>query len=240
MDSAQLCFCFQWINHLGSTHFVIEPILIAAHNVLLREDHPLYDLLKPAGRDTLFMTFIGIPALFPLEPLGFGDIVSSVGSGQALQLMANQRLSYDFFNSSALPLNLEMRGLGREFSGIPGYYFREDGLKLWDAYGAFVAAFVDEVYVTDENVTGDMILQEWAMEVSDPRLGNVRGFPASFSDKATLTLTLQSILWVAGGLHAALNFPQFNVRGQRDYTLFSMTCFASSEQTILTVFIPAL
>ncbi|KAK1737911.1 lipoxygenase [Skeletonema marinoi] len=87
---------------------------------------------------------------------------------------------------------------------IPAYLYREDGMKLWNAIG---------VFDSDEAVASDEVVQEWAKETTDPDKGAVKGFPASFEDKETVAKALQTIMWMTSGLHAAVNFPQYEEYG---------------------------
>ena len=83
-------------------------------------------------------------------------------------------------------------------------------MKLWNAYGEFAKDFVNEVYDSDEEVASDKIIHEWAIETTDASRGAVPGFPTSFKDKDTLVRVLQTLMWIPSGLHAAVNFPQYD------------------------------
>ena len=141
---------------------------------------------------------------------GFGDRQSSVGTGQFMQLIKRYWSTYNFFQSSALPEELASRGFDDSIE-LEGYYYRTDGMALWNAYGRFASRFVDELYPTDETVRNDEVLQAWAEETTSKRKGDVKGFPSSFNDKATLAKTMQTLWWICSGLHAAVNFPQYDV-----------------------------
>ena len=93
---------------------------------------------------------------------------------------------------------------------MPCYLFHEDGMKLWDAYGEFAADYVDEIYVSDLDVANDVVVQEWAEETVAWDKAAVPGFPESIKDKATLVKIMQTLMWVSSGLHAAVNFPQYD------------------------------
>lgn len=140
----------------------------------------------------------------------FGDRVTSVGTGQFMQLVRDEWLSYDFFNSSAFPNELASRGFDADWE-LPGYLYREDGMKLWMAMGHFATGFVDEVYATDADVASDAGLAAWADETTDPARADIKGFPTRFADKATLAYTLQTMMWMSTALHAAVNYAQYDV-----------------------------
>lgn len=139
----------------------------------------------------------------------WGDKQSSIGVGQYMQINYNWWQTYDFFESSGLPQELASRGFDEDFD-MPSYLFREDGLKLWKAIGSFAEDFVDEIFVSDEDVANDEIVQEWATETTAPDKAAVPGFPFSIKDKATLVKIMQTIMWITSGLHAAVNFPQYD------------------------------
>jgi len=131
-----------------------------------------------------------------------------VGTGQFMQLIQMMWSRYSFFEKSSLPNELASRGFDEKYD-LPAYLFREDGMKLWNAYGDFASDFVSEIYLSDANVAADKTLQEWAAETTLPDRAAVPGFPSSFQDKATLARTLQTLMWITSGLHAALNYPQY-------------------------------
>ena len=117
---------------------------------------------------------------------------SSVGVGQFMQLIGKMWSRYSFFEKSALPNELANRGFDGDFD-MPCYLFREDGMKHWNAYGDFATDFVNEIYDSDEAVAADAVVQEWAVETTDPDRGAVPGFPTSFEDKKTLAYVMQTL-----------------------------------------------
>jgi Lipoxygenase len=140
----------------------------------------------------------------------FGDYMSSVGTGQFMQLIGKYWEQFDFFKSCALPDELAQRGFTPDFD-IPAYLYREDGMLVWNAYGDFIKDFLDEIYPSDEDVAADKGLQDFAREIAAPDKACVKGFPEGFDDKATLGKAMQTIWWICSGLHAAVNYPQYEV-----------------------------
>ncbi|KAL7572587.1 hypothetical protein ACA910_000403 [Epithemia clementina (nom. ined.)] len=199
----------EWVSHLGKTHLTMEPHIIAMHNVLRLKNHKLFTFFKPMMKDTLFLNWAARQTLAEFGPDSFGDHQSSVGVGQFMQLIMRYWKSYDFFKSSALPDELESRGFDSSVD-LEGYYFRTDGMELWNAYGTFAKNFLDEIYTDDAAVASDPILQEWSDETRAESKGRIKGFPEKFEDKATLVKTMQTLWWICSGLHAAVNFPQYD------------------------------
>ena len=85
-------------------------------------------------------------------------------------------------------------------------------MELWNAMGDFITDFVNEVYSSDEEVANDQVVKDWAFETTAPDRGAINGFPKQFNDRATLVRTMQTMWWICSGLHAAVNFPQYDVR----------------------------
>ena len=126
-----------------------------------------------------------------------------------MQLIGKMWSRYSFFEKSSLPNELASRGFTQDVQ-MPGYLFREDGMKLWNAIGSFAADFVDVLYDSDEDVASDKDVQTWAKETTDPQKAAIPGFPTSFEDKDTLVKVLQTLMWMSSGLHAAVNNPQYD------------------------------
>jgi len=200
----------EWVSHLGNTHLTFEPHIIAIHNTLYKHSHPLWDFFEPLTKDTLLLNWAARSTLAKFGPDAFGDRMTSIGTGQFMQLIRNRWEKYDFFQYSALPDELEMRGFDSSFD-IPCYLYREDGMKLWKAIGAFTYDFVTEVYGDDENGPAqDEIVQLWAQETTDPGKAAIPGFPTSIATKTELAKVMQTMWWICSGLHAAINFSQYD------------------------------
>jgi len=204
----------EWVSHLGKTHLAFEPHIIAIHNTLKMKNHALAPYFAPLVKDTLFLNWAARKSLanYATDEKtegSTGDLLSSIGVSQYMQINRKWWKSYDFFKSSGLPTELESRGFDKDFD-MPCYLFREDGMKLWDAYGEFASNYVDEIYHCDADVAKDDVVQEWAEETTAMDKGAVPGFPTVINDKATLVKIMQTLMWVPSGLHAAMNFPQYD------------------------------
>ncbi len=129
-----------------------------------------------------------------------------------MQLIDKMWSRCSFFEKSSLPNELASRGFTEDIK-MPAYLYREDGMKLWNAIGDFAKDFVDEIYESDEAVASDEVVQDWAKETTDHDKGAIKGFPTSFENKDTVVKVLQTLMWVTSGLHAAVNFPQYDFFG---------------------------
>ena len=102
---------------------------------------------------------------------------------------------------------------------LPGYYYRDDGLKIWNAIEAYVKDIIDLFYSNDADVKEDPELQNWAKEVhykAFPAFGDNpagRGFPESINTKDELIEYCTLIIFNGSAQHAAVNFGQFDIYG---------------------------
>ena len=94
---------------------------------------------------------------------GAADRVLTTGhlSGGILELIerAFQEFRFDF--DWDFQLNIEKRGV----SNLPNYYFRDDGLLLWDATKEYVEEILNIFYLSDEDVLEDPEIQDWFSEI---------------------------------------------------------------------------
>ncbi|XP_044025317.1 hydroperoxide isomerase ALOXE3-like [Siniperca chuatsi] len=193
----------QAVHHLLNTHFLTEVYAVAT----LRSFpviHPLHKLLLPHFRYTLHINTVGRKSLF--GPDGALSI-SSLGYDGMRELM-RRSLSEMTYSSLCLPENITARGL----QSIPNFYYRDDGLKLWNIINSFVKAVVEYYYPSDSDVRKDTELQEWISEIfTHGLLGNKgSGFPASFHTVEEVIKFITMVIFTATAQHAAVNNGQFD------------------------------
>ncbi|XP_041815314.1 hydroperoxide isomerase ALOXE3-like, partial [Chelmon rostratus] len=94
------------------------------------------------------------------------------------------------YSSLCLPENIAAGGL----QSIPNFYYRDDGLKLWNIINSFVKAIVEYYYPSDREVRKDTELQGWICEIF------THGF---LGNKAMVIFTVTA-------QHAAVNNGQFD------------------------------
>ncbi|XP_075940620.1 hydroperoxide isomerase ALOXE3-like [Anarhichas minor] len=196
----------QAVQHLLKTHYLAEAYNVAAlrsFSVI----HPLYKLLLPHFRFTLHISIRGRANLFGPD----GSISkSSLGYDGQMVLMA-KALSEMTYSSLCLPENITARGL----ESIPNFYYRDDGLKLWNIINRFVKAVVEYYYPSDSEVRKDTELQEWISEIfTHGFLGNTAsGFPASFQTVEEVIKFITMLIFTVTGQHAAVNNGQYDYYG---------------------------
>ncbi|XP_044518817.1 polyunsaturated fatty acid 5-lipoxygenase isoform X2 [Gracilinanus agilis] len=95
---------------------------------------------------------------------------------------------------------------------IPYYFYRDDGLKVWEAIRSFTADIVEIYYESDEVVAEDPELQDFVNDVYvyGMRGKKASGFPKSIKTKEKLAEYLTVVIFTASAQHAAVNFGQYD------------------------------
>ncbi|XP_047429797.1 hydroperoxide isomerase ALOXE3-like [Mugil cephalus] len=194
---------YETIHHLMNTHILAEVFAVAT----LRSFpviHPLYKLLIPHFRYTLHVNTLS--RIILLGPDG-ALTMSSPGYDGLIELM-RRSLSEMTYSSLCLPDNITARGL----ESVPNFYYRDDGLKLWDIINRFVRTLVEYYYPSDKDVCGDSELQEWISEIfTHGFLGNKQsGIPASFNTVEELIKFITMVIFTVTAQHAAVNNGQYD------------------------------
>ncbi|KAI9196182.1 hypothetical protein LWI28_021733 [Acer negundo] len=209
----------QLVSHWLRTHCCTEPYIIAT-NRQLSAMHPIYRLLYPHFRYTM-----KINSLARLALINAGGIIeSSFSLGK--YSMEFSSVAYDKqwrFDQEALPKDLIKRGLAVEDPSAPhglkltieDYPFANDGLVLWDTIKQWVTDYVNHYYPKPSLVDSDKELQEWWSEIRNVGHGDKKDEPwwPVLETPEDLIEILTTIVWVASGHHAAVNFGQYTYAG---------------------------
>ncbi|CAH1265658.1 ALOX5 [Branchiostoma lanceolatum] len=198
-----------FVSHLLLTHLAMEPIVVAA-NHCLSTDHPILCLLKPHFKDTIAINFLARHTLIS-HILPVTDPEFSVGTGGGLMMCVMRWSKYNFTKES-FPEQLKKRGFAEDGSdGLEDYYYRDDGMTLWNILKKYVTSAVDESYKTDQDVEADKELQAFAQMTCVK--GQVYGFPFYIDSKGLLVEVLTNTIFTMTAQHAAINFPQWDYGG---------------------------
>ncbi|XP_047429793.1 hydroperoxide isomerase ALOXE3-like [Mugil cephalus] len=194
---------YEAVHHLMNTHFLAEVFAVATLRCF-PVIHPLYKLLIPHFRYTIHINIVGRPELFGPEGI---LTMSSLGYDGLMELMG-KHLSEMTYSSLCLPENITARGL----ESVPNFYYRDDGLKVWDIINSFVKSIVEYYYPSDNDVCKDSELQEWISEIfTHCFLGNKHsGIPASFNTVEELIKFVTMVIFTVTAQHAAVNNGQFD------------------------------
>ncbi|KAM4634166.1 polyunsaturated fatty acid lipoxygenase ALOX15B-like [Polymixia lowei] len=193
--------------HFLQTHLLSEVFALAT----LRNFpmvHPLYKLLIPHFRYTLEIDTLARTLL--ISDTGTLTKYTAIG-GPGTHQFLKRSMAMLTYTSLCLPDDIVGRGL----DSIPGFYYRDDGLRLWDIIYRYVEGVVGYYYHGDADVVRDSELQNWINEIvvfgglTDER----KGFPRSFSAVKELAYFITMVIFTASAQHAAVNNGQFDYLG---------------------------
>ncbi|XP_069428424.1 polyunsaturated fatty acid 5-lipoxygenase [Ovis canadensis] len=197
----------QTITHLLRTHLVSEVFGIAMYRQLPAV-HPIFKLLVAHVRFTIAINTKAREQL--ICEYGLFDKANATGGGGHVQMV--QRAMQDLtYTSLCFPEAIKARGMDNA-EDIPYYFYRDDGLLVWEAIKTFVAEVVDIYYEGDQVVEDDQELQDFVKDVYmyGMRGKKASGFPKSIKTKEKLCEYLTMVIFTASAQHAAVNFGQYD------------------------------
>uniref|UniRef100_A0A3B4CA44 Lipoxygenase domain-containing protein n=1 Tax=Pygocentrus nattereri TaxID=42514 RepID=A0A3B4CA44_PYGNA len=208
-------FCEHELNfHLLRTHLIGEVFTVATMRNL-PSCHPLFKLLLPHTRYTLQINVMARNRLISVD--GYFAKVH-IFSMTILMKRAASSLTY---SSLCLPDDIKERGLEK----IPNYYYRDDGLELWNIMYKFVFGFVSHYY-SDQDIQEDKELHAWLTEMRENTLldNSEAGFPESFYTVKELAKFVTMMIFSVSAQHAAVNNGQFDFGGWMPNFPSSLRC----------------
>ena len=198
------------IAHFARTHLFVEPFVIATHRQLA-VGHPLYRLLVPHFQGTLAINFAAHESLVAPKG-GVNDLLSSTIDNSRVAFVKG--FQAQGFNASMLPRQLRDRGVD-DPTALPSYPYRDDGLLVWEAIHQWVAAYLGLFYGSDNAVTSDTEIQNWAAELVAFDGARLQDFgdrgDGQIATLAYLVDAVTTIIFTASAQHAAVNFPQSTI-----------------------------
>ncbi|CAC5423015.1 ALOX5 [Mytilus coruscus] len=218
------------VVHLGLTHLLMEGVDICS-NRHLSTRHPVYKLLAPHFYFNLLINNTARDKL--LGPGEYIDKTMTIKTEGVVYMLGKRLKDWRMDIDGTLPADLRKRGLlctdenGNEKVNIPGFFFAEDGLKIYNAVREYVDDYVKYYYTgEDDNDTTNRLLndseiQSFCRVLMKPRAAEnggigIKGVPNTdgrFMEIDQLTDTLTSIIFICTVMHAATNFPQYDEYG---------------------------
>ncbi|KAM4633803.1 hydroperoxide isomerase ALOXE3-like [Polymixia lowei] len=194
---------YQAVYHLMNTHFLAEGFALATLRNL-PAIHPLYKLLIPHFCYTLQDNTSIRKQLFKSSG---GLSESSPGNEGLIELM-RRAFSETTYSALCLPENITARGL----ESISNFYYRDDGLKLWNIINSFVKAIVEYYYPSDSDVCRDSELQAWINDIfTHSFLGkSSSGIPEGFHTVEEVIKFITMVIFRVSGQHASVQKGQFD------------------------------
>jgi len=174
----------------------------------LPDAHPISKLVEPHFRYTIA---INARARATLINKG-GTIDKSFGIGGEGKIELFKRASKQYHvDITNIKESIKNRGL----ETVPKFYYRDDGLRLWDLIEEFVTSIIGVFYKSDSSVKDDRELNNWSNELFMKGFpgfeGSLqgRGFPQHITSKAELIKQCTRIMFTGSCQHAAVNFGQY-------------------------------
>lgn len=222
--------------HLLRTHLLAEVFAVS----LLRnvpKVHPLYKLLIPHTRYTLHINSLARQLLISHDGV-FTKFAASGGKGMTtIMKRAQSSLTY---SSLCIPDDIAERGL----HSVPNFYYRDDGLRLWDIIHRFVQGLLQHYYKSDAEVQEDSELQSWIENIFEHGflLQDSTGIPTSVRTVSELVKFVTMVIFTCSCQHSAVNSGQYDYGGWMPNTPVSLqkppptTKGTTSEETMLQTF----
>ncbi|XP_030630815.1 hydroperoxide isomerase ALOXE3-like [Chanos chanos] len=188
--------------HLLRTHLLAEAYCLATLRNLPTV-HPVYKLLIPHTRFTVHINLQWREKIMSKD--GFFPKYTATGSDGMVEALKRAYPTVTY-RSLCLPENIEDRGL----KDVPNFYYRDDGLALWDILFKYVDGVMRFFYKSDAEVALDKELQDWILDIfTHGFLKNAEsGIPQAFQsvDKAVKFLTM--VIFNMTAQHSAVNSGQ--------------------------------
>ncbi|CAH1441574.1 unnamed protein product [Lactuca virosa] len=209
----------QLVSHWLRTHCCTEPYIIAT-NRQLSKMHPIHNLLHPHFRYTMEINALARESL-----INAGGIIETCFSPgkYSIELSSSAYGQQWRFDHEALPADLIARGMAVEDPDSPhglklsieDYPYANDGLVLWDIIKDWVTNYVNHYYPEENLVESDSELQAWWTEIRTEGHADKKDEPwwPILKTPKDLIGILTTIIWVASGHHAAVNFGQYDFAG---------------------------
>ena len=182
----------------------------------LPDPHPINKLLRPHFRYTMAINTAARATL--INEGGIIDNLFAIGGKGKVELLKRTSKRFRVQWTNILQSTKE-HGVD-DVDKLPGYYYRDDGVKVWNVVKKFVEGVVDAFYCDDEDVKNDTEVQSWSDDIHTNAFpfslsdeGADHGFPKELFTKKDLTEYCTLIIFTGSAQHAAINFGQYDLYG---------------------------
>ena len=181
----------------------------------LPDAHPINKLLRPHMRYTVAINTRARSTL--INDGGIIDETFAIGTEGRRELFRRASAAYNV-DWTNIKRSVKTRGVDNP-DQLPGYYYRDDGLKVFNAMEEFVRSVVKDFYKSDSDVKSDPELQDWAKDIytnAFPSYDGAQqghGFPSSITSREQLVERCTVIMFTGSAQHASINFGQYDIYG---------------------------
>ncbi|KFV82850.1 Arachidonate 5-lipoxygenase, partial [Struthio camelus australis] len=213
----------QTVTHLLRTHLVSEVFSIAMFRQLPAV-HPLFKV----GSCINGCSYAVPVLLFFLQ-------ANATGGGGHVQMV--QKAMKDLtYSSLCFPEEIKAKGMDSQ-EAIPYYYYRDDGIKVWEAIKSFAEDVIRIYYESDEVVCEDVELQAFVKDIYVYGMRGVKasGFPKMIKTREKLAEYLTVVIFTTSAQHAAVNFGQYDWCSWIPNAPPTMRCPPPTEKGIVTI-----
>ncbi|CAN9510321.1 unnamed protein product [Ophioblennius macclurei] len=202
--------------HLLRTHLLAEVFSVS----LLRNMpmvHPLYKLLVPHTRYTLQINHLARLLLISKNGV-FTQFAASGGEGMFTLL--KRSLASMTYTSLCIPDDIAERGL----ESVPNFYYRDDGLRVWEIIHRFVQGVLGHYYKDDGAVEQDSELQKYISDIFEHGFlsQECTGIPKRLTTVAELVKFVTMVIFTCSAQHSAVNTGQYDYGGWMPNTPISL------------------
>ncbi|XP_027138935.1 arachidonate 12-lipoxygenase, 12R-type-like [Larimichthys crocea] len=202
--------------HLLRTHLLAEVFAVS----LLRNVpmvHPLYKLLKLHTRYTMHINVLARLTLISKE--GILPQISAC-SREGMITILKKSLSTMTYSSLCIRDDITERGV----EDVPNFYYKDDGLWLWDIIHRFVHKVLSYYYKNDDEVQRDTELQKWILDIFEHGFLSQAGtgIPEKLSTVDDLVKYVTMVIFTCSAQHAAVNAGQYDYSSWMPNTPTSM------------------
>lgn len=200
----------QLFTHYVSCHATMEAFAVGTQRNL-PDPHPIFKLLRPHFRYTMAINSRARATL--INDGGIIDQFFGIGGPGKAELMKRAGKQYDIHTSNIKKYS-QKRGV-HDSDQLPGYHYRDDGFKVWDALQQYARGIINEFYQSDVNVKEDEEIQKWAQDIHTNGFpgysgeSDGHGFPSSISTREELIEICTLIMFTGSAQHASVNFAQY-------------------------------
>ncbi|XP_031434748.1 polyunsaturated fatty acid 5-lipoxygenase isoform X2 [Clupea harengus] len=141
---------------------------------------------------------------------GLFDKANGTGGGGHVELIQRAMKTFTY-KTLLFPESIKARGMESQ-EEIPYYFYRDDGIKVWEMVKSFAADVVAIYYDSDKTLQEDEEIQAFVKDVCSFGMQDFDQceFPKFLTTREQLTEYLTVVIFTASAQHAAVNFGQYD------------------------------